>query len=102
VIRERKKKGVPRAVLISHIEEGNSKVVGWKGAPRYIHNSRDVVLDNRWSVKEKELGLIQIKGCVRGFTKVGEENFEFNGFLSSRGVHSQGIIHKMVVRGSRL
>jgi hypothetical protein len=45
------------------------------------------MLDNRWSVKEEKLGLIQIEGGARGFTEVGEDSFEFNGFLSSRSVH---------------
>jgi hypothetical protein len=71
----------------NHIGEGNAKVVGQKGALGYTQKLRDVLLDNRWSVKEKELGFIQIKGCARGFTKIGEDSFEFNGFLSSRGVH---------------
>jgi hypothetical protein len=73
--------------LSGRIGEGNVKVFGRKGDLGYTQKSRDVFMDCRWNVKKKELELIQIKGCARGFTEVNEDSFEFNDFLSSESVH---------------
>jgi hypothetical protein len=48
--------GIPRVF----VDQGDAKVFGWKGASVETEETRDMVLDRRRGVEEKDLGFILV------------------------------------------